>query len=101
MVLGEQVTDEWWILYNNTGYGFACFKHPVLAVVTKANWSTKKLELFINSAKYKNWQHPITPHAYNAYKKAQKALQDICIKPFTTVNIRNACRCNSIYNISK
>ena len=59
-----------------TGYGLACFKHQVLAVITKANWSTNKLELFIKSTKYKNWQHPITPHAYKAYKNAQKYVSE-------------------------
>ena len=61
-----------------------------MALVTKANWSTAKLQLFLESSKYKNWNWPITPYAYDSYKKAQKALEDVSIKPFTTPNIRNA-----------
>jgi hypothetical protein len=45
-----------------TGFGYACFKNPVLALITKANWSTAKLQFFLESRRWKNWDKEITPY---------------------------------------
>ena len=72
-----------------TGFGYACFKHPVLALVTKANWSTAKLKLFLESRSWKNWDKEITPYAYNHWKRVvSSAAKYVQVQPGTTSSVR-------------
>ena len=62
---------------------------PVLALVTKANWSTAKLKLFLESRSWKNWDKEITPYAYNHWKRVvSSAAKYVQVQPGTTSSVR-------------